>query len=66
MRYRVRVDGAVTGMFATQEDAVAAVREIVQRDVNAEPEIVDDETGKAVTPGSSSRWREHLAGQVGY
>jgi len=66
MRYSVRVNGTVTGKFATQEEAVAAVREIVRQHVNAEPEILDDETGKPVTPGSSRGWREHLAHQIGY
>ena len=65
MRYKVRVSGAVTGTFATQEEAVAAVRDIVRQDVNAEP-ILDDETGKPVTPASSRAWREHLAHQIGY
>lgn len=66
MRYKVRVSGAVTGTFATQVEAVAAVRDIVRQDVNAEPEILDDETGKPVTPASSRAWREHLAHQIGY
>ena len=66
MRYSVRVREVVAGVFATQEEAVAAVREIVLRDVDAEPEVLDDETGKPVTPGSSRGWREHLSQQIGY
>ena len=66
MRYRVKVNGVETGTFATQEEAVATVRDTLQRDVNAEPEILDDETGKPVAPGSSRGWREHLAHQIGY
>ncbi len=66
MRYSVRVNGDTTATFATQQEAEAAVRNIVQQDVNAEPEILDEETGKPVTPGSSRGWREHLSHQIGY
>ena len=66
MRYKVRVSGAVTVTFATQEEAVAAVRDIVRQDVNAQPGTLDDETGKPVTPASSRAWREHRAHQIGY
>jgi hypothetical protein len=33
---------------------------------DAEPEILDSETKRAVEPGSSRRWREELSQKVGF
>jgi len=66
MVYEVRVNGIAVGYFASQQEAVACVRLVLQEQVDCEPEILDSETGRAVAPGSSRRWREHLANEVGY
>lgn len=66
MAYELREGGRVLERFGTQAEAEAAARAALQRDSNAEPEIIDIETGRAVQPGGSMRWREELAKKIGY
>lgn len=66
MAYELRINGAARGTFDTEEAAVSAAREAIQRDVDAEPEIYDLSTGKPSAPGASKTWREELANRVGF
>jgi hypothetical protein len=66
MPYEVRVNGRTVRCYAAQRDALAHVREMLKRDCDAEPEIVDSETGKPAEPSATTEWREDLANKVGY
>ena len=49
-----------------EEEAMAAVREAILADADAEPEVYDTRTGQPAAPGSSAGWREHLATKTGF
>ena len=66
MAYELRLGGTSKGQFDTEEAAVAAARDAVRQDADAEPEIFDLETGKPCAPGASKTWREELANRVGF
>ncbi len=66
MAYELRVGGASTGQFDTEEAAVAAVRDLIRTNPDAEPEIFDLATGRPCAPGASKTWREELANRVGF
>ena len=66
MAYEVRVGGKAVGTYETEQDAMAAVRETLLADADAEPEVYDTETGKPAAPGSSKGWREHLTTKTGF
>jgi hypothetical protein len=66
MAYELRLAGAPKGCFDTEEAAVAAARDIIRANADAEPEIYDLETGKPCAPGASTSWREELANRVGF
>ena len=66
MAYEVRLGGKAVGTYETEEEAMAAVREAMLADADAEPEVYDTQTGKPAAPGSSKGWREDLATKTGF
>lgn len=66
MAYELRVNGTSSGRFDKEEAAVAAARDAIRANPDAEPEIFDLETGKPCAPGASKTWREELASRVGF
>ena len=64
--FEVRLNGVAIGRYDTEPDAIDCVRRPMKDDPNSEPELLDRETGKPVTPAASRGWREHLSHQVGY
>ncbi len=66
MAYELRVNGTSKGRFDTEAAAVAAARDMIRANPDAEPEIFDLETGKPCAPGASKTWREELANRVGF
>ncbi len=66
MAYELRVTGTSRGRFDTEEAAVAAARDVIRANPDADPEIFDLETGKPCAPGASKTWREELANRVGF
>lgn len=66
MDYELRLPGRAPTPFDTEEDAVAAARQVLLDDPDAEPEIFDAATGKPVAPGASKGWREDLKNRVGF
>ena len=66
MAYELRVGGTPKGQFDTEEAAVAAARDVIRANPDADPEVFDLETGKPCAPGASKTWREELANRVGF
>jgi hypothetical protein len=66
MAYELRVGGAPKGQFGTEEAAVAAARDVIREDADADVEVFDLETGKPCAPGASQTWRDDLAKRVGF
>lgn len=64
MRYEVRVDGASIGVFETSEEALDRVRRALEENPGHEPEIIDQETGKAYEPAATQDDRDELAGTM--
>ena len=65
MDYELRLPGRAPASFGTEEEAVAAVRQILLDDPDAEPEVFDA-AGKPVAPGASKAWRDELKSRVGF
>ena len=61
MRYEVRVDGASIGVFETAEEALDRVRRALEENPGHEPEIIDQQTGRAYEPASTVDDRDELA-----
>ena len=66
MPYELHVSGRQPAVFDTEEQAVAAARQLMLENPDAEPEIRDASTGKPVAPGASKSWREELKSRVGF
>ncbi len=66
MAFELHVDQRHVATFATLDEALARARETLLSNPDAEPEILDSETKRAVEPASSSRWREELSRKVGF
>lgn len=66
MAYELRVGGTPKERFGTEEAAVAAARDVIRSDPDADLEIFDLDTGKPCAPGASKTWREELANRVGF
>ncbi len=66
MPYELRLGGVPPTLFETEQEAVAAARQMLQDNPDAEPEIIDTATGHAAAPGSSKNWREELRSKVGF
>lgn len=66
MAYELRLPGQPAVTFDTEAEAIAAAREALQTDLDAEPEIYDLATGKPCAPGASKSWREDLKKRVGF
>lgn len=64
MRYEVRVDGASIGVFETLEEALERVRRALEENPGHEPEIIDQETGRAFAPAATVDGREDLASRM--
>ncbi len=54
MRYEVRVDGASIGVYATAEQALDRVRQVLFDTPGHEPEIIDMDTGRAYVPAAEA------------
>jgi hypothetical protein len=66
MPFMLRINGRDCGTFPTEDEAVARAREVVRDTPDAEPEIIDTETGRAAAPAASESRRDDLANKVGY
>ena len=66
MTYELRIGGGPKGRFDTEEAAVAAARDVIRRDADADVEIFNLQTGRPCAPGASKTWREALANRVGF
>jgi len=66
MAYRIVVDQQPVAVYDQPEPALAYVRAVVRAAVNTEPEVLDTRTGRAFEVAASLRWRDELAGKIGY
>jgi len=66
MAFELHVDRRHVATFASLDEALARAREMLLSNPDAEPEILDSETKRAVEPASSRRWREELSRKVGF
>jgi hypothetical protein len=66
MTYELRIGGVPKAQFGTEEAAVAAARDVIRENADADVEIFDLTTGRACAPGASKRWRDELANRVGF
>ena len=66
MPYELRCPGRPAATFDTEPEAVAAAREILVEDPDAEVDVIDTATGKPAPPGASKGWREDLKKRVGF
>ena len=66
MPYELRVPGRKPIAYDTEPEAVAAARQCLREDAEAEPEVIDLATGKPCAPGASAAWREELRRNVGF
>lgn len=65
MPYELRLQGRSPATYESENQAIAAAREAIIADPNAEPEITDLTTGKPAAPAASKSWREHFRTQIG-
>jgi hypothetical protein len=63
--YEVRVDGVAREAFAKLEEALRCARDMVARDADMDPEIIDRRTGRACMVAASKRWRDEIAAVLG-
>ena len=66
MPYELRQAGRPPATFDTEEEAMAAARQVLIDDPDAEPDVIDTTTGKPTAPGASKAWREELKNRVGF
>ena len=66
MPFELRVDRTTVATFDTEEETLAQARALVQRDANAQPEVLDANTGRSVGPAASAGGRDDLARKIGY
>ena len=66
MPYELRVAGKPRDTFETEQEAMAAARELVQADADANVEVFDLATGQPAAPGASRAEREEFATKVGF
>ena len=66
MSYELRIGGTSRAQFATEQEAIAAAKQILIDDPNSDAEIIDLSTGRAAAPGSSKSWRDELRSKVGF
>ncbi len=65
MAYELRV-GTATTRFDSEPEAVEAAKQALRDDPDAEPEVIDLETGRPAAPGASRQWRDDLKNTVGF
>lgn len=66
MAFELRTSGSPSITFDTEQEAIAAARDVLRGNADAEVDIIDTTTGQPVAPGASGSWREDLAGRVGF
>ncbi len=66
MPFEVYVEKSLIVTCATLEEAQTHVRSVLISCADAEVEILDPVTKRAVEPASSKRWRDELATKVGF
>ncbi len=66
MAYELRIPGAPSARFETEQEAVEAARLALREAPDAEVEVIDLTTGKPAAPGASRSWREELKNRVGF
>ncbi len=66
MPYNLFIDGCMIGQFGSPDEALARVRQEMERQPNREFELRDSETDEPYAPAASKGWREQLANKVGY
>lgn len=66
MPYEVRVNGTVVAVHERQRDALAQVKELVERDPDVAAEIIDAATGQPAAPAASVAERRDFAKKIGF
>jgi hypothetical protein len=66
MPFALRLDRRTLGTYATQDEALAAARRVVQENADHQPEVLDTDTGEPVAPAASAGDRDLLARKIGY
>jgi hypothetical protein len=66
MPYELHIDKSHVATCATLEEAQTHARGILLNRPDAEVEILDPRTKRAVEPASSTRWRDELSNKIGY
>ena len=64
--YELRLKGKPAGTFETEQEAVAAASVAVKEDADCEPEVLDQDTGRAAAPAADRQEQETYAGKVGF
>lgn len=66
MPYQLRMKGRAIGTYDTQQEAVEAAKHAIAADPEAEPEVIDLDTGAPAAPGADEASREQLRNEVGF
>lgn len=66
MPFELRVDHEIVATFGTEAEALAQARELVRRNADVQPEVLDTATGQPVAPAASAGSRDDLARKIGY
>lgn len=66
MPYELRIPGQPPVNFDTEPEAMAAARQRLADDPDAEPEVIDLSTGKPTAPGATKAWREDMKNRIGF
>ena len=66
MAYELRLGGSSGRRFETEPEAVEAAKQALRDNPDAEPEVIDLETGQPASPGASRNWREELKNKIGF
>jgi hypothetical protein len=65
MAFELYIDMALVATYETLEEARVHARTVLMRVADAEVEILDPRTKRAVEPAASRRWRDELATKLG-
>lgn len=66
MAYELRIGGTARAQFETEQAAVDAAKRALQDNPDADPEVIDLDTGHAAAPGASKSSRDELRNKVGF
>jgi hypothetical protein len=65
VNYELRVEGKMYAGYDDLNGALKAVRHLVAREPDLDPEIIDLRTGRACMVAASRRWRDEIAAVIG-